>query len=127
MKSLTRTFIISLVIAVAFALLSSAAPASAADSSTARVVDFKGAPPFKRRVVAQDTEADFARFEEVAPTVGERRRVVSFRGRPPYRRSVETVTEADVADFARFEEEPAEARRPRRSGPPGKMNSHRRR
>ena len=127
MKSLTRTFIISLVIVVAFALLTSVAPASAADSSTVRVVDFTGAPPFKRRVVSQETEADFARFEQAAPTVGERRRTVDFRGAPPHRRSVEVVTEADVAEFARFEEEPAEARRPRRSGPPGKMNSHRRR
>ena len=127
MKSLTRTFIISLVIAVAFALLTSAAPASAADSSTVRVVDFTGAPPFKRRAVSQETAADFARFEAAAPTVGERRRVVDFRGAPPHRRSVEVVTEADVAEFARFEEAPAEATRPRRSGPPGKMNSLRRR
>ena len=102
--------------------------AVAADSQTDRVVDFSGPPPFKRTVVERpDASAGFARFEEAAPVVGEQQRVVDFRGAPPYRRSLQTVTEADVAEFARFEEASDAAERPRRSGPPGKTFSYRRR
>ena len=105
-----------------------AGPAGAADSATVRVTDYSGAPPFKRTVALKaDQDAEFARFEEAAPTVGEVQRVVDFRGVPPYRRAVRTVTEADVAEFARFEEEVEPASRPRRVGPPGKTFSYRRR
>jgi hypothetical protein len=105
-----------------------ALPAGAADSPTERTVDFSGPPPFKRTVVQKpDANAEFARFEEAKPVVGEQQRVVDFRGVPPYRRTVKTVSEADVVDFARFEEDTGAADRPRRSGPPGKTFSHRRR
>jgi len=117
-------------LSVAAALLTAlAGPAGAGDSQKIREVDFSGPPPFKRQTVTRPAEAaDFARFEAEAPVAGEQVREVDFSGRPPYRRTVRTISEKDVAEFARFEEVvEADDARPRRLGPPGKNLRYRRR
>ena len=100
------------------AIAANAAPDAGADNKL-RVTEFRGRPPFARRVMQQS--ADLARFEETAaaPAVRETR----FRGRPPYSRNVSSPV-AD-ADLARFEETTQDAAKPGRRGPPGKMTSRR--
>lgn len=99
------------------------------DENRVSITDFNGKPPFRRRIVdiADLTEAEFARFEEIAaePAIAEDRigttvRVVDFEGKPPFRRKVVEIDETNVTEFARFEEVEEPAERPRRRGAPGK-------
>ena len=92
-----------------------AEPSATADQVL--VTDFSGRPPFKRKMVNQDSVADMARFEETS--VGESGKVwvVDTRGAPPFKRRL--VSASELADVARFEETSDDARRTRR-GPPGK-------
>ena len=59
------------------------------------IVDFKGRPPFKRRIERLD-EVNLARLEVQAEVQAEGRRV--FRSwRPPFKRRVERLDEVDLA------------------------------
>ncbi len=93
---------------------------SRSEADQARTTEFKGRPPFARNRVQTET-VDLARFEETAAEQTTRR--TDFRGRPPFSRNAAGPRVS--ADFARFEETGTDDRRPRRSGPPGKMTSRR--
>jgi len=99
---------------------------TAANSSSIRVTDFRGHPPFKRRFLSSEETAELARFEETAaePTA-ESVRVADYRGRPPFQRKVLSADE--VADLARFEETSSSGAEDRgtRRGPPGKPGARR--
>jgi hypothetical protein len=100
------------------------------DENTVSITDYKGKPPFRRRIVNIDdlSASEFARFEELGSEVavdrsriGETVTVVDYRGKPPFRRSVVEIDESNVVEFARFEEVTEDAEdRPRRRGAPGK-------
>jgi hypothetical protein len=100
------------------------------DENTVSITDFRGKPPFRRRIVKIDdlSSAEFARFEEITTEaaadesrIGERVTVVDYRGKPPFKRRSVEIDEANVAEFARFEEVTEEPeQRSRRRGPPGK-------
>ena len=75
-----------------------AAPTFAADSNSDDLVkivtvDYKGKPPFKRRVETLPM-ADIAAMEESKTT---RVSTVDFKGKPPFRRNVETLNVVDIA------------------------------
>ena len=116
-----------LVSALITALAGVAPSVGAADApaSVLRVKTFAGSPPFQRRVVpVESADAEFARFETTAAT--EKSQWVDFRGSPPYQRKFNLSADTEVVEFARFEEIEASADKPRRYGPPGKLNSRRR-
>lgn len=105
------------------------------DDDRVSIVDYRGSPPFRRRIVRLDSlsAAERARVvplpsgrdsnSDSAPG-GELVRVVDFRGAPPFRRSAVRVEESTV-ELARFEEV-LERDRPRRTrGPFGKWPTRR--
>lgn len=93
------------IVAVATALVGHAEPTEPmAGTAVVRTVDFRGKPPFERRLVRLPaTEA--ARLEAELRTIAPAAelvpvRTIDFRGKPPYRRRVEYVP---VVDTARLE------------------------
>jgi hypothetical protein len=83
------------------------------DDDRVMITEFKGKPPFKRRIVKIDqlSPTEFARFEALRPDsaidssrVGERVRTVDFRGKPPFRRQTVKIDASNASEFARFEE-----------------------
>ena len=88
------------------------------------VVDYKGKPPFRRQVVSAGDSADFARFEELQDTVlvvtsASRRSGPPGKSLPAQQARFERIPEADISQFARFEETDAGSTRMWR-GAPGK-------
>jgi hypothetical protein len=77
--------------------------------------DFKGRPPFKRRVETLSA-TDVAQVE--VKEIGElaKVRTVEFRGRPPFKRRAEFLPVADVAEVKLFAEEEQPKRRSRAGG-----------
>jgi hypothetical protein len=99
------------------------------DENTVSITDYRGKPPFRRRIVKMDdlSSAEFARFEEItteaaldSDRIGEKMQVVDYRGKPPFKRRSVEIDDSNVAEFARFEEQTEPAQRLRRRGPPGK-------
>jgi len=88
-------------------------------------VDYSGKPPYKRTVVSKEDSADFARFEALEDTVlvatsAKRRAGPPGKSLPRQQARFERVPEADISQFARFEEsEPVNSARMWR-GAPGK-------
>ncbi len=115
--------------AVLAAAVSFPATATAGDTGAqdARIVtDFRGKPPFKRRLVAADEMAAKETTREAAPAAADadaRVLVVERRGAPPYKRRFVDQDQLEVAEFARFEE--TTDTKPTRRGPPGKLTSRR--
>lgn len=134
MKHMDKTLITAAAVLAAAISLPGTASAddAAAASDDARIVtEFRGSPPFKRRVVkdeaaAERTVSDAERRENDTDDdadSSERVLVVDRRGAPPYKRRFVAQDDLEVAEFARFEEA-ADERRMRR-GPPGKLTSRR--
>lgn len=89
------------------------------------VVDYKGKPPYKRRIVSADNSAEFARFEALQDTVlvttsAGRRSGPPGKSLPLQQARVERVPEADISQFARFEETGAAGSTRMWRGAPGK-------
>ena len=91
------------------------------DADRVMITDFKGKPPFKRRIVAIDdlSPTEFARFEAITAEpvidtarIGQRVQVVDFRGKPPFKRQTVEIDASNASTFARFEETPAVEKRP---------------
>ena len=78
-------------------------------------VDYKGKPPFKRRIETLPM-SDVAALETSKPT---RVRSVDFKGKPPFRRNVESLEVVDVAALAPADEE---SKTSFRGKPPFKRN-----
>lgn len=131
MEHMNKTITIAAAVLAAAVTLPASATAddtAAANAPETRIVtDFRGSPPFKRRIVTvSDTAEKAAREAKPAaaePDESERVLVVERRGAPPYKRRFVTRDEVEVAEFARFEET-NEARDTRR-GPPGKLTTRR--
>ena len=74
-----------------------------------KVIDFNGKPPFKRRTISAEDSAEFARFETINDTVlvatsASRRSGPPGKSLPAQQARFERVNEADISQFARFEE-----------------------
>lgn len=90
-----------------------------------RVVDYSGKPPFERRIIRAEDSADFARFEALEDTVmvatgTSRRGGPAGKSLPAQWARVERVNEADISQFARFEETDAAGSSRMWRGAPGK-------
>lgn len=127
MKHIDKTLITAAAVLAAAVSLPATATAGDTTAAKARVVtDFRGAPPFKRRIVAAEDMAPKDTTREAKPAsadANERVLVVERRGAPPYKRRFVEQDQVEVAEFARFEET-ADAK-PTRRGPPGKLTSRR--
>lgn len=132
MKHMDKTLITAAaVLAAAVSLPATAVgdDANGAEAQETRVVtEFRGSPPFKRRVVSghdmvAESEADTTEPAADEAESNERVLVVDRRGAPPYKRRFVDEAELEVAEFARFEE--TSDAKPTRRGPPGKITSRR--
>lgn len=73
------------------------------------VVEFKGKPPHKRRVISTNDTADYARFEEYSESVlvatnADRRSGPAGKSLPAQQARIERVPLSEITQFARFEE-----------------------
>ena len=89
-----------------------------------RVVDYKGKPPYKRRIISVQ-DAEFARFEEinnsvVVTTGSDRRNGPAGKALPAQFARVQRVNEAELSQFARFEETESTGSKRMWRGAPGK-------
>ncbi|MCI5107649.1 MAG: hypothetical protein MRY76_13120 [Pseudomonadales bacterium] len=114
----------------------SASPASAAtvvrqvDAATLLVVEYRGKPPHKRRLVSADDTAAFAHYQEIMDRPSATLFSGIFRAGPPgkatahSRRPMESDSgqNTEQVEFARFEETSAQEKPTRRfwRGAPGK-------
>ena len=86
-------------LSVSFCVSAESSGAEAADATVAvRTIDFRGKPPFKRRVEHLPV-SELARLETAAPQK-EIVRTVDFSGKPPFRRNIERV---EILDASRLE------------------------
>lgn len=90
-----------------------------------RIVDYRGKPPFARKIVSEENSAEFARFEALDDTVlvatgTSRRSGAPGKSLPAQRARIERVNEADISQFARFEESDAAGSTRMWRGAPGK-------
>jgi hypothetical protein len=114
------------VIAASFIALLSApivSTASCVENCVTKITtDFKGRPPFKRRVetlsatdVAQVEVKEIGKLAEV--------RTIDFRGPPPFKRRTELLPIADIAEVELFAEE-EQPKRPSRAGGSSMLKRH---
>lgn len=100
------------------------------DTDTIRVIDYSGKPPHKRLIINKDTQPQlFGHYAErvtyeVTPSLLSQRRGAPGKSLP---RSVLKVSSepGEIAEFARFEEEPVSTETTQRAwrGAPGKGRS----
>ena len=98
---LSLKFFVAGVAALLVASPSMAMDLDSETSATVTQVDFKGRPPFKRRIETLSVE-DVASLESLPNNqAGKMVTVTSvdFRGRPPFRRHTETLVVEDLASF----------------------------
>lgn len=116
---------IASVFTLATASLSAQTVVSETPEGDLRVVDYKGKPPFKRKTISAKDSAEFARFEALNETVlvatsASRRAGPPGKSLPRQQARFERVPEADISQFARFEETDAAGSTRMWRGAPGK-------
>jgi len=89
------------------------------------VVDYQGKPPYKRRIISAQDSAEFARYEAinnsvVVTTGSERRNGPAGKSLPAQFARVQRVNEAELSQFARFEETDSTGSKRMWRGAPGK-------
>ncbi len=107
------------VVGTVFTMLTFGALAVTGEQGQVQVVDTKGKPPYKRKMVDAPVN-DVAQFEEVdvVKTI-KKRVVVSYQGKPPYTRRTVEVPVKDVAQFEGIDE-PGNGTQKRGTRPPFK-------
>lgn len=108
-KSVTGRLFTMGILALGCSVLSAQTVVNETSTGDLMVIDYSGKPPFKRKLVRSQDRAEFARFESIQNTVlvstsASRRSGPPGKNLPAQQARFERVPEADISQFARFEE-----------------------